>query len=212
MPLAANALTVSITGGNMRRLLYPLALFSACTLVVILAWQRHTDRARAEELYVLAKKPHSGFTVPSMHARLLNGDSIIIADEHQGRRQLIFAFLTTCHFCEQSTPAWNRISRELSKDSAHVDVIALSLEPDSVLRPFLATRDLAYKVARFPDLRTVKLYRAGVVPLTAVIESDGTMSYARNGAVINGSTIDSILTAVRREPASARPTVVANIR
>ncbi len=74
-------------------------------------------------------------------------------------------------------------------------VLAISLDSVGITRQYMRTNDLRYLVVTFPQRKLERLYRVSAVPQTLVLNSVGTVLYAKTGLLQNGS-VDSVYTAL----------------
>ena len=181
-----------------------LVLAVSALLVVFLAIQNGALREEARTLRRRVALPYAGLTVPTFRAATLAGDSVVIGEGETGRRQVLLVFTTTCGFCLENLPAWKTIVAELGALHApEVAVYGISLDPEAETRRYVIEHELPFPVLEFPDPRTARLYRAKGVPITLVLDHEGTVLHARLGALGDRRAIDSVITAVR-QPQSTR--------
>lgn len=81
-----------------------------------------------------------------------------------------------------------------------IRVIALSLDSVEQTRRYATRYDLQYAVATFPTNKLQRLYRAGLVPQTVVLDAKGEVLYAAMGQLVPGPVLDSIYWAVGLKP------------
>lgn len=73
-------------------------------------------------------------------------------------------------------------------------MIGLSLSPESSTRSYVEQFQLDFPVVVFPSERLAKLYRADVIPITALVDSDGVLRYVRIGTLDRSpEAVDSVL-------------------
>jgi peroxiredoxin len=143
--------------------------------------------------------PYAGMVVPAVQATTLAGDTVTIGDPPAESRQVLLFFTTTCGFCRQTLPAWQRIADTL-RATREAEIISISL--DSALAPAdsLLRIGFTFPVIELADPRLRSLYRAKSVPLTLVIGDGGRVLHARLGALTTQNAVDSVLQAVRTTP------------
>lgn len=190
--------------GHGMRVFERTALVLAALLVVVLAIQNRalrTELARAERDAVF---PHPGLVVPTFRSVTLEGDSVVVGQNAEGSRQVLFVFRTTCPHCQRTFPAWRRIAAEVRDRVGSTTVYGVSLDPVDVTREFLAAEGFAAPVMAFPDPKLKKLYRVVGVPTTLVIGAQGEVVHARVGVLETERAVDSVLTAARQPTTAAR--------
>ncbi|MGH7561327.1 MAG: peroxiredoxin family protein [Gemmatimonadales bacterium] len=186
-----------------------LALLTALALVIMLS--RRVDALSREYVRVrtLASTLHSGSVVPGFRATSLTGDSLLIGEgPDPDTRQVLFILTTTCPHCLATLPAWARIADSLARQgSPKVQAIALSLDPEDATRRYAEEHRIGYPVALFPNAKMKRLYRAGIVPTTVVLDHEGRVLYARAGRLEEPALLDSIHLAARlpRRSSSVAP-------
>ena len=176
--------------------LTPVALAIALLLVVILAHQQQTLRARYDDLNRRFQAPHAGMFVPTFRAATLDGDSVTIVRPGAGDRQLLLFLTTTCPFCIQSLESWRTLATACDSISG-VQVYAVSLDSVAETRFYVQRHHLQVAVTFLPEAKLAGLYRAHRAPVTMVIDSAGRVRYARRGVFEGREARDSVLAALR---------------
>ena len=191
-----------MTPDVIRRLTARGAFIAALALVLGLSVQLRLLRAAYADLEKRLREPHAGMYVPTVKAGGLPSDSVVLADTVPGRRQLLFIFTTECPYCRASIPAWIRLAAAAeSLTSPRVTVVGITLSALDSTRVFAAQHQLTFQVVRFPERKLVYIYKAQTVPVTMVLDTPGRVLYAHTGQVINAAVEDSVLAALRFEPA-----------
>lgn len=189
------------------------ALVLALILVVLLG--RRLDALGEEYSRVrrLASRLHAGSVVPAFRAATVNGDSVTIGEAPgPDTRQVLFVLTTTCPYCKASLPVWARLADSLSRlPNRSIQVVAISLDSLETTRRYVEEHALPYPVVTFPTPKLRRLYRAGTVPETLVLDKDGRVLHAHAGLLDQPAVLDSIYRAATlplRAPnpaAGARP-------
>ena len=184
------------------------SVVAATFLVYRLADQNEQLVGRYGDLREASRTPMPGYAVPTMRAPTVAGDTVTVG-ETPGHRQLLFVLNTTCPHCRATLPVWKRIAAEIEASTDDVEVLALSLDPLEATAAYREEHGLPFPVALFPEEKLIRLYKAGSVPLTVLLDSDGRVEYARLGRLDAGSqAVDSVLAAVyanREAPLTAGP-------
>jgi peroxiredoxin len=173
-----------------------VALAIALVLVVILARQQQTLRARYDDLNRRIQTPHAGMFVPTFRAATLDGDSVTIGFAAGGGRQVLFFLTTTCPYCIQSLESWRTVAAACDS-LAGVQVFAVSLDSVAETRSYVGRHRLHVPVVLLPEAKLAVLYRAHRVPVTMVLDSAGRVRYARRGVFEGREARDSVLAALR---------------
>ena len=169
----------------------------ACVLVVTLTAQKRALQSELEASQLERERPYPGLSVPEFASRTLSGENVIIAGGMPGDRQILFVFDTACGYCKRTVPVWNRIAGTL-RNIRGVAVYGISLNDEASTRRYVEKMKLTFPVLLFPDPRTARLFRAEVVPITAMVNSDGVLEHVRLGALDRApSAVDSIIDAIR---------------
>ena len=141
------------------------------------------------------RTPQPGYSVPTFTNRTIDGVPITLGEREDGR-QLVFFFTTTCEFCLASLPAWREIAVTSEREHAEVEVVGVALDADGPVAEYRDRHGLAFPITTFPQQKLAHLYRAGSVPLVALLDETGRVLYARLGVLEQRAAIDSVLTAI----------------
>jgi peroxiredoxin len=182
--------------------LLSVGLLAACALVVVLSVRQIALNKAYADLRRRATQPHEGYAVPAFVAKTLTGDTLTVGESVDSMaRQVLFVLTTTCPFCKATLPVWARLADSLHRlGTGHIRVIALSLDSVERTRRYATQHDLQFAVATFPNNKLRRLYRAGSVPQTVVLDAGGEVLYARVGRLEAGPVLDSIYGAVGPKP------------
>jgi thiol-disulfide isomerase/thioredoxin len=203
--------------------LLSVALLLACGLVVVLG-KRQIELNRAYvELKRRASQPHEGYGVPAFLAHTLAGDTVTVGEiADSSARQVLFVLTTTCPYCKATLPVWAGLADSLHRlGGGKVRVLALSLASLRRAGIYVTEHRIRYPVATFPSDKFRRLYRAGSVPQTVVLDASGQVLFAHVGRLTAGPVLDSIYRAVGPRPAApsgvavgatAGPTALAGAR
>ena len=86
-------------------------------------------------------------------------------------RQLVFIFTTSCPFCKQTVPMWNKLAARLQRS---IPIIAISLDSRDSTIEYVKGNNLSFAVAFPLDAgRFKKLNKIVGVPMTLVRENSG---------------------------------------
>jgi hypothetical protein len=180
---------------RLKPMVLPLTLCVAVVLVVILGLQLRSVRSELRAQWRVARLPSVGQVVPPVVVVTLAGDTLVLGDPPPGTRQVLFVFNTTCAFCLETLPAWNRIAARLYGDS-EVTVLWWSQHSDSLTLLYVAERAIRAPVIVGVTRRYLRLFRAEAVPATMVIGSDGGVLFGTAG-VLSPAAEDSVVRAAR---------------
>lgn len=180
--------------GRKVMMIFGLGLAVATGLVVVLARRLRSLSEAYVEIQRLSTALHTGSVVPTFWTATLGGDSITVGEAADtASRQLLFFFTTTCPYCKATLPVWAEVADSAAKlGPGLVQVVAISLDSAAATRAYVAEHRLQYPVVLFPDWRMTRLYRAGRVPTTVVLNGEGTVLYARVGLLRERMVRDSI--------------------
>lgn len=178
-------------------LVFVALLMSVALLIRVAQGKRYAERSWSD-LYERAMYAHTGMYVPTYSALATNGDSIRLGDVPPGTRQLLYFFTTTCPYCRASVPTWKALA-EKAAGRSDVAVFGVAVDSSSALDDYLVKHGLTYPVVRMASARYARLFRAGGVPLTMVVDPGGQVSYARRGEFSSAILADSVLVALDRE-------------
>jgi peroxiredoxin len=172
-------------------------LIAASVLVLVLSVRLRQLAVAYRDLRRLALLPHPGVVVPTFRAATIGGDSVTVGElPDSAGTQVLLVFNTTCPFCRSIIPLWRQLAESLDQ-TERVQVLGISLDsPDSTFR-YVTEHLLRFPVLTFPQPKLARLYRAVAVPQTVVVDSAGTVLYARTGT-LDSSSLDSVYAAVTR--------------
>jgi peroxiredoxin len=183
------------------------ALVLALALVLLLGRRLDALGEQYNTVRRLASKLHAGSVVPAFRAATLNGDSLTIGEAAgPDTRQVLFVLTTTCPYCKATLPVWARLADSLTRLPNHsIQVIAISLDSIEATRRYVEDHGLSYPVITFPSPKLRRLYRAGTVPETVVLDKEGRVLHARTGLLDRPAVLDSIYKAATLPLRSSRP-------
>lgn len=175
------------------------ALALAAGLVVLLAFRASDLHEQNQELRQRLRYPYAGMLVPTFRTAAPDGGEIVVGEAGRHKRQVLAVLTTTCPYCLASLDAWKAIAAALDSIPG-ASMVGLSLDSADVTARYAREHQLPFPVIRFPDERTRRLYRAGAVPQTLVLDGEGRVLLARLGLLQPGAGVDSLLTALRTGP------------
>lgn len=183
-----------------------LALLAATFLVVVLVRRLDALSLAYSRVRTLASTLHGGSVVPGFQTTTIAGDSVTIGEAvDTNARQVVFVLTTSCPYCKATLPIWARMADSLGHPGAtRVQVIALSLDSLDTSRRYAEEHQLQYPMATFPTTKLKRLYRANLVPTTAVLDHEGRVLYAHAGLLDNPAVLDSLYLAARAPVRSPR--------
>lgn len=191
----------------MSRALWILCAIVLAGLTVVLALQNRALRTRNRQLQREAILPQLGQVLPTARLATVQGDSVTLGQLRTPlRRQVLITFSTTCEFCRAAVPLW----RELAQVAARypeVSVVGIGVDSLSQVRNFADSVHLPFPVTHL-DGKWLELFKVQFVPNVMVVDSDGRIMATRMGPIPAGPALDSLLTVIRGDGASA-PTVAA---
>lgn len=119
-----------------------------------------------------------GELAPPVRARPLDAEREISLDDHRGRVVVLAFVATWCRACRRMAPELDAIADAYPDD---VRVLALSHEPRGRLRRHAAERPRHHPLLQCTG-RTALQYGADALPTIVVIDRDGRVSAAYQGA------------------------------
>jgi peroxiredoxin len=188
---------------KVERILLYVGLAAATFLIFRVTSDYRTLADTHTELRQRLQWPHAGYSVPTFTGETIDGGSITLGEREDGR-QFVFFFSTTCEFCLASLPAWKQIT-ETSRTHEDLEVVAVAVDRDGAIRQYRDRHGLTFPITTFPSDKLARLYRAGNVPLIALLNSSGRVLYSRVGVLDEGAALDSVLTALRELPVAEDP-------
>lgn len=184
------------------RLAVPVGFVLAAAIIVVLSFENQSLVQEARRLRGQRRLPHPGDAVPVVRAPGLAGDTVTLGGGPD-RRELLLIFSTSCEFCLETLPTWDAIARDLPTRVKGLGLYGVSLDADSATRTYVALHHLRFPIVHFPTERAATTYRAIGSPITLLIDSAGSVRYARAG-VLNAGAVDSLYAALGLSGDSAR--------
>jgi peroxiredoxin len=175
------------------------ALGIATALVVMLTLRVQSVSRSYQRLAFLSARPHAGIAVPTFQASTLEGNSVTVGEiRDSAPAQVLFVFDTKCPYCRQTIPVWKRIADSLGRLPRPPQVLGVSLDSLEVTEMYAKEHALPYPVVRFPLRKLARLYRATTIPVTMVLDYQGTVVFAHTGLLDQPAVLDSVYGAVSR--------------
>jgi peroxiredoxin len=109
------------------------------------------------------------------------GKSVTL-ESYRGKIVLLDFWATWCHGCKEEIPWFSEFERRYSKQG--LAVVGVSLDDDGwkIVKPFLATANIPYRVVLGDDA-TAKKYGIEAMPDTFLIDRQGRLAVAYKGMV-----------------------------
>jgi thiol-disulfide isomerase/thioredoxin len=95
-----------------------------------------------------------------------------------GRPVVINFWATWCEPCREELPAFENLRREYGNRTT---LITLSAEGTDIIRRFLDARSIDLPVAEDPERKVFDAYSIGPIPVTIVLDPNGTVSHVAVG-------------------------------
>lgn len=175
-----------------------VALLATVALLIRVTQLKRVAEKSWNDLYETAMYAHAGMYVPAYAAVTIGGDSVQVGEVPAGERQVLYFFTTSCPYCRASLPAWTAIGSEAAS-RPDVQVLGIAVDSSSALDEYVGEHALTYPVIRMASARYARLFRAGGVPLTMVVEPGGRVAYARRGEFSSPMLSDSLRSVLARE-------------
>lgn len=122
----------------------------------------------------------TGEPAPRFHARTTNGETFN-NDSVKGKVVLFEFWTTWCKYCEEESSLVDDIAQEFK--STDLIVLAVDvLEPDRVVKKYLADHPRTVPVVLTKDTNLAAMYNAQVYPIYVVVGRDGNIAAEQRGA------------------------------
>lgn len=176
------------------------ALTIAAAMVVLLGRTAGKLREANTELRRRAAFAYPGFPVPPLAGTTLTGAPVALGSP-DGKKEVLFAFTTTCPYCLASLPAWQELSRRAADPASGFAAYGVSYDSLHLTSAYIDRHQLVFPVMAPGPARFPALYRAGAVPITLVVNDSGIVEFARVGVLSGRVDVDSVLAvATARSP------------
>jgi len=163
---------------QMRRFIAGAVATVMLALIILLGFEVHSLRPKADELRRRKALPYVGQFQPTVKVATLTGDSIVLGETTFGRGQLLMFFTATCPICKRTVPSWKRISERLHADVARrFDVVWVSLSSADSAKRWVAEQRISDPVVRMPNSKMLAVYRIKGVPITLLLDEQGQVAY-----------------------------------
>jgi len=135
-------------------------------------------------------QPRSGQQAPAIRlGEVLRGTQPALTPGHA---LLIEFWATWCMPCRESMPHLNELADEF--ETSGIDFLSLSSEPRETVKRFLEDHPMHGIVALDPDGAMAKAFgAAGLLPVTVLIDSTGTIAAITEPALVNAAVIKALL-------------------
>jgi len=175
------------------------AVLLAAVVIAVLALEVRTLRSQVTDCRRARALPFVGQWVPTTLAPTIRGDTVTLGETAPGRSQVLFFFTTTCPYCLETLPTWQRIAAQLRADpEGRHDAYWVSLSDRDSTEQYVASHGVDEAVAFLPDRKTAYVFRVVGVPMTVVLDHRGRITYVRGGVLAQSWAADSVLAAARR--------------
>jgi alkyl hydroperoxide reductase subunit AhpC len=105
---------------------------------------------------------------------------------------------------DATLPVWAQFADSAARiRGRHAQILGVSLDSLQQTRRYAAQNHIRYPLVTFPNEKIRRLYRAGSVPQTVVLDAGGLVLYAHVGRLENGPALDSLYTTIRKGGALA---------
>ena len=133
-----------------------------------------------------------GSKMPAYSAHTLDGKTFDLTGE-RGKVVLVNLWATWCGPCRAEIPALQQFQTDYA--ARGFDVVGISLDetgPEAV-RTFVHEQKITYPVVIDEDARAMNIFRASVIPISAIVDRHGNVSW------LSAGTIEQSIPAVRQE-------------
>jgi peroxiredoxin len=183
--------------GRLVAVAFGLSLVIVAFLLRRVESQTALIRELEREIHVL----QPGAFVPTFHTTTIAGDTITIGGRADtAARQVLFVLTTTCPYCRATQPVWMAMADSLRRVAPSVQVLGVTLDSVNATLAYADSLQLSYPIARFPQIKLLAMYRAGLVPQTIVLNAEGRVLHSRTGVLEPGPGLDSIYGAALGRP------------
>jgi len=194
---------VPVSTQRLREIVRSLPMFGAVFLVLVLGMQVHELRKYKSEVTRVKAFPRAGQWMPAVDLVSTSGDSVTIGETDIGRAQILIAFNTTCEFCRETIPVWQRVTDSLSRDArGRFDVVWISGSSWEATRSYMARHYIRATVAKMPSEKMLRVYQIRGVPLTIVLDRWGRVAYFHASKFAKQADVDSLFAAAYQAAAA----------
>ena len=111
----------------------------------------------------------------------LDGNPVALSD-YRGKVVLVNNWATWCPPCREEMPVLNAYHADHA--DKNFSIIAVDAgEPEADVRNYAASMELSFPVWLDPDMEAVRVFRNNGLPSSYVVNQDGTVVLAWNGAI-----------------------------
>jgi peroxiredoxin len=147
-------------------------------LLVLAATALLADEARVRAIL----QPASGRKVAPEFSLVDSSGKTMTVRDYRGRIVLLDFWATWCHGCAQEIPWFSEFHRKYGAKGLAVVGVSLDSEGWNVVKPFMKSVDLPYRVVLGDD-GVAKKYGIGNMPDTFLIDREGKIAAAYVGLV-----------------------------
>jgi hypothetical protein len=171
-----------------------LALLLACGLVVLLASEVREQVELQREARRQVSLLHQGYFVPAVTVDSDAGDAVELGSPASGQFQLVFLYSEACEFSRASAAPWGFLAEQSRLAGLPIEAVAVLVDDPNIASPTHAERwTPPGGFVALPDARTRYLFRTGIVPQIALIDSSGRVVFHRSGVLELDTVQDAVL-------------------
>lgn len=143
----------------------------------------HSDQEKSSGNAVTVRRtpPAMGSPAPDFQLIDLQGNRQALPDYH-GKVVLLNFWATWCGPCRVEMPSMERVYQDLKDEG--LAILAISSDPQGsiVTRPFVASQGLTFPILHDSDYRVSGSYGVRTLPMSFLIDRNGTLSHRVFGA------------------------------
>lgn len=121
------------------------------------------------------------FAAPKLELKDLDGNPVALSDYH-GKVVLVNNWATWCPPCREEMPVLNAYHADHAHENFSIIAVDAG-EPEADVRNYAASMELSFPVWLDPDMEAVRVFRNNGLPSSYVVNQDGTVVLAWNGAI-----------------------------
>lgn len=141
------------------------------------ATDRTADASRSAERVLLKV----GSPAPNFKLWDLNGNAVSLSD-YRGSVVLVNFWATWCGPCKVEMPAMEKLYREFGRKGFEILAVSTDAQGAAVTRPFRDDMGLTFPILHDSDYRVGLTYGARTLPMSFLVDRQGTMTHRIFGA------------------------------
>lgn len=153
-------------------------LFLTAEVVLLILQNRELKRQLDAKAPVLLKV---GDVVSPLQGISIGGDTVVVRYDETTTCYVLFAFTTTCPYCEKTLPIWKDIAAKIQREDC--DILGVSLSSLEATKKYITEKGIEFTVVT-TDTSFWRKYKVSGDPATILVNDKGKVKNVWFGQII----------------------------